>query len=75
MWTDENRRPYECRGPRHPSDLSDAEWALIAPLIPPAKRRGRKREVDVHEVMNGIRYVLQTGCQWRALPENGERFI
>ncbi len=43
---------------------------MIAPLIPPAKRGGRKREVDVREVMNGILYVLETGCQWRALPKD-----
>ena len=68
MWTRENRGLYERKGLRYPSDLSDAEWALIAPLIPPAKRGGRRREVDVREVMNGILYVLETGCQWRALP-------
>ncbi len=49
MWTDENRRLYERHGPRYPSDLSDEEWALIVPLIPPAKRGGRRREVDVRE--------------------------
>ncbi len=53
-----------------PSDLGDAEWALIAPLIPPAKRGGRRRKVDVREVMNGVFYVLGTGCQWRALPKD-----
>ncbi len=49
--------------------MSDAEWALIAPLIPPAKRGGR-REVGVREVMNGVLYVLETSCQWRALPKD-----
>ena len=68
MWTAENRRDYERTGLRYPSDLTDAEWALAAPLIPPAKRGGRKRTVDVREVLNGIFYVLSTGCQWRALP-------
>jgi transposase len=48
--------------------LSDAEWALVEPLIPPAKRGGRRRTVDVREVLNGIFYVLSTGCQWNALP-------
>ena len=43
---------------------------MIAPLIPPAKRGGRKREVDVREVLNAILYVLGTGCQWRALPKD-----
>jgi len=70
MWTDENRGLYERKGLRYPSDLKDEEWALIAPLIPPAKRGGRRREVDVREVMNGVLYVLQTGCQWRALPKD-----
>ncbi len=54
MWTRENRGLYERKGVRYPSDLSDAEWALIAPLIPPAKRGGRHRDVDVREVMNGV---------------------
>ncbi len=70
MWTRENRGLYERKGARYPSDLRDEEWALIAPLIPPAKRGGRRREVDVREVMNGILYVLETGCQWRALPKD-----
>ena len=42
----------------------------MAPLIPSAKRGGRRREVDVREVMNGVFYVLATGCQWRALPKD-----
>ena len=70
MWTRENRGLYERKGLRYPSDLTDQEWALLAPLIPPAKRGGRKREVDLREVVNGILYVLGTGCQWRALPKD-----
>ena len=70
MWTMENRREYERKGLRYPSDLRDAEWALVEPLIPPAKRGGRKREVNVREVLNGIFYLLATGCQWRALPKD-----
>ena len=70
MWTRENRSLYDRKGLRYPSDLTDPEWALIAPLIPPAKRGGRKREVDVREILNGILYVLGTGCQWRALPKD-----
>ncbi len=50
--------------------MSAAEWALIAPLIPPAKRGGRPRDVNLREVMNGVLYVLETGCQWRALPKD-----
>jgi transposase len=50
--------------------LTDAEWALVAPLIRPAKRGGRPRTVDVREVLNAIFYVLWTGCQWKALPRD-----
>ena len=68
MWKPEHRRAASRRGLRYPSDLTDAEWALVAPLIRPAKRGGRKRTVDVREVLNAIFYVLSTGCQWNALP-------
>ena len=70
MWTAEQRRTHERKGLRYPSDLTDAEWALVAPLIPPAKRGGRRRTVDVREVLDGIFHILATGCQWRALPED-----
>lgn len=70
MWTTFNRRQYERAGLRYPSDLSDAEWVLVAPLIPPAKHGGRPRTVNVREVLNAVFYVLATGCQWRALPKD-----
>ena len=70
MWTNENRHRYDRSQLRYPSDLTDAEWALIAPEIPPAKRGGGKRSVDMREVVNGLMYVLSTGCQWRALPKD-----
>jgi transposase len=53
-----------------PSDLIDAEWVFIAPLIPPGRRGGRKRSVDVSKVLNAIFYVLATGCQWNAVPKD-----
>ena len=52
----------------YPSDLNDEEWALLAPLIPPAKPGGRPRSVDPRRIVNGIFYVLRTGCAWRYLP-------
>lgn len=52
------RKPY-------PTDLTDAQWAIVAPHLPPA--RGRRR-VDIREVVNAILYVTRTGCQWRMLP-------
>ncbi|MCX7350086.1 MAG: IS5 family transposase [Alphaproteobacteria bacterium] len=70
MWTPEHRLAADRSGLRYPSDLDDAEWALIAPLIPPARRGGRRRSVNVREVINAIFYVLSTGCQWQALPKD-----
>ena len=70
MWTVENRARYDRSALRYPSDLTDQEWALAKVAIPPAKRGGNKRTVDVREVMNGLMYVLSTGCQWRAIPKD-----
>ena len=60
MWTAKNRRRYDRSALRYPSDLTDDEWARVGSLIPPARRGGNKRHVDVREVMNGIMYVLST---------------
>ena len=54
----------------YPSDLSDAEWEFVAPLIPPAKSGGRPRAVDIREVLDAIFYVLRSGCAWRMLPHD-----
>ena len=70
MWTAENRHRYDRDKLRYPSDLTDAEWQLIKPLIPPAKRGGGKRTVNMREVVNGVMYVLSTGCQWRYIPKD-----
>jgi transposase len=70
MWTTANRGRYDRSKLRYPSDLTDDEWALIEPLIPPAKRGGNKRTVEVREVVNGLMYILSTGCQWAALPRD-----
>src|SRR5260221_5378109 len=70
MWTGKNRGRYDRSKLRYPSDLTDDEWAHVEPLIPPAKRGGNKRHVEVREVMNGIMYILSTGCQWRAIPKD-----
>ena len=65
MWTPENRTLYDRSHLRYPSDVTDKEWKLIKSEIAPAKRGGRKREVDEREIVNAIMYVLSTGCQWR----------
>ena len=70
MWTNQNRGRYDRSRLRYPSDLTDEEWALVAPLIPPAKRGGNKRHINTREVVNGLMYVLSTGCQWRAIPKD-----
>ena len=69
MWTSEVGR-YGRSRLRYPSDLTDEEWALVEPLVPPAKRGGNRRTVNVREVVNGLMYVLSTGCQWRAIPKD-----
>jgi transposase len=70
MWTTANRARYERDKLRYPSDLTDDEWGLIEGLIPPGKRGGRKRELIERELVNGIMYVLSTGCQWRYIPKD-----
>ncbi len=69
MWTEITRPQYERSGLRYASDLTDGEWQLIAPLLPPARRLGRPRTTDLREVVNAILYVARTGCQWRMLPK------
>jgi len=70
MWSKENRIRYDRSGLRYPSDLTDAEWAHVEPLIPPAKRGGNRRHVAVREVVNSVMFVLSTGCQWGAIPKD-----
>src|SRR5215207_6073022 len=54
----------------YPSDLSDREWEILAPLIPPAKPGGRPRKWPMQKILNAVFYVLRTGCQWRLLPRD-----
>ena len=70
MWTNENRSRYDRSKLRYPSDLTDDEWALVGPLIPGAKKGGNKRTVIEREVVNGLMYILSTGCQWASLPRD-----
>ena len=70
------KQPFPSKPTRHqssrcyPSDLTDQEWAILEPLIPPAKEGGRPRATDMREVLNALSYVDRTGCQWRALPHD-----
>jgi transposase len=73
MWTKEHRAKAVARTrelKRYPSDLTDDEWAVIAPLMPAASRIGRPRGVDLREVINAIRYLARSGCEWRMLPRD-----
>lgn len=54
----------------YPSDLTDAQWQLIGPLLPPAKPGGRPRTVDLREVLDALCYLSRSGCAWRALPHD-----
>ena len=52
----------------YPSDLSDCDWGILAPLIPPAKPGGRRRKWPMRKMLNAHFYLLRSGCQWRMLP-------
>ena len=68
MWTREHRTVHHQSGERLPSDLTDAQWAHLEPLIPPADPGGRPRKTDMRAAMNAIFYLLRTGCPWRYMP-------
>src|SRR5580698_4257199 len=70
MWTKEHRETHRQSGHGFPSNLTDAQWARLEPLIPPAKTGGRPRRTDMRAAMNAIFYLLRTGCPWRYLPGN-----
>jgi transposase len=69
-WTKITRVEYERNFGRYASDLTDCEWALVIPFIPPAKTVGRPRTTSMRDVMDAILYIASTGCQWRMLPND-----
>ena len=69
MWMPEDRSRHVRTGARYPTDLSEAEWERLAPLIPPARTGGRPRTTDMREALNALLYLLRTGCQWDMLPK------
>lgn len=71
MWTAEHRAIHRRESERFPSNLTDAEWGQLAPLIPPASPGGRPRKTDMRAAMNAVFYLLRTGCPWRYLPRDG----
>jgi transposase len=68
MWTEQTRGRMAKKTKRYPSDLTDEEWERIAPLMPRALVRGRRRTVEFREVINAVRYLVRSGCGWRMLP-------
>ena len=69
-WTETTRRHYERRSARYASDLTDAEWALIEPLMPSPNRIGRPRKTALREVVNALLYMASAGGAWRLLPKD-----
>ena len=72
-WTNIARREHKRETDRYPSDLTDAEWLVIASLLPAAKSGGSKRTTELREVVNGILYIASSGCPWRMLPKDFPR--
>ena len=67
-WNETTQEQYKRSTVRFEMDMTDAEWALVEPHLPPLSRLGRPVKTDLREVFNAIQYILGTGCQWRALP-------
>jgi len=59
---------------RYPSDLSDEEWQRLEPLVPAVKSGGRPASYTRREIVNGIQYVLRSGCSWRMMPKDLPRW-
>jgi transposase len=70
MWTETTRRQYRREDLRYASDMTDAEWALIEPHLPAAKRLGRPRRVPLRAVVEALLYLLRTASPWRLLPRD-----
>ena len=68
MWTPTTRTQHSREGLRYQTDLTDAEWAVIAPHLPREGKTGRPRSWPMREIINGIFYVMRAGCPWRLLP-------
>ncbi len=69
-WTETTRREYERHGRRYASDMTDEEWALIAPFMPARKRTGRPRTTELRDVCDALLYMAATGCQWAMIPND-----
>src|ERR1035437_3462498 len=70
MWTPTTRMQHIRETNRYQTDVTDKEWCVIAPHLPAAKNTGRPRAWPMREIINGIFYVMRSGCPWRLLPSD-----
>jgi transposase len=70
VWTETTRRQYRREDLRYATDMTDAEWALIEPHLPAAKRLGRQRQVALRGVVEALLFLLRTASPWRLLPRD-----
>jgi len=68
-WTEITRERYDRNAARYSSDVTDEEWAVVAPLLPGPNRLGRPREVDLRAIWDAIQYIAAAGCAWSLLPK------
>ena len=69
-WTELTRAQHRRKTKRYPSDLTDAEWKIVRPLLPGRNRLGRPRKVNLRRVWNAIQYLAAGGCAWSLLPKD-----
>lgn len=69
-WTEFTRKQHERTSPRYTSDVTDAEWSIIGPLLPSPNPLGRPREVDLRSVWDAVQYIASAGCAWSLLPKD-----
>jgi len=70
MWTDETRRRHDRSDPRYTHEQTNDEWAEVEPLTPPAKPGDIKCTANIRETVNGLMYILGSGCQWRDISKD-----
>ena len=70
MWTPTTRAQHSRAGLRYGSDLTDTEWTILAPLLPPTRARKRKQKWTMRQIVSAIFYALRSGCPWDMLPDS-----